>query len=57
VLSGAGSVLMRRRQARHASRVDLYFDDGSMLSLADAAPEAQRVLPIAREVLSTAGPR
>ena len=28
VVSATGSVLVRRRQTRHQSRVDLYFDDG-----------------------------
>ena len=36
----AGSVLVRRRAARKRERVDLYADDGSMLSLADGSPEA-----------------
>jgi hypothetical protein len=57
VVSATGSVLVRRRQARHHSRVDLYFDDGSMLSLGEDAPEAGSLLPLAREVLAAAGPR
>jgi hypothetical protein len=55
--SGAGSVLLRRHRQRHTNRVDLYFDDGSMLSLSESAPEAARLLPIADEVLAVAGPR
>jgi hypothetical protein len=49
-------VLLRRRRTRNQSRVDLYFDDGSMLSLGDSTPEAERLLPLAHEVLAVAGP-
>ncbi|HEY6018032.1 MAG TPA: hypothetical protein VIU44_15795 [Gaiellaceae bacterium] len=49
--SYTGSVLYRRRAARRRSRVDLYFDDGSMLSLAEGSPEAERLLPLAQDVL------
>lgn len=52
--SYAGSVLYRRRAARRRSRVDLYFEDGSMLSLAEGSPEAERLLPLARDVLDAA---
>ena len=51
--SVAGSVLYRRRFARRRERVDLYFEDGSMVSLADG-PELERLLPLAREVLHAA---
>jgi len=54
--SAVGSVVVRRRRARGTPRVDLYFDDGSMLSLAEGTPEADRVLPVAHEVLAVAGP-
>jgi len=48
----AGSVLYRRRAARRRERVDLYADDGSMVSLDEDTPEAARLLPIARELLA-----
>jgi hypothetical protein len=48
----AGSILVRRRAARRRERVDLYAEDGSMLSLADGTPEAERLLGIARELLA-----
>jgi hypothetical protein len=48
----AGSVLYRRRAARRRERVDLYADDGSMVSLAEDASEIERLLPIARELLA-----
>jgi hypothetical protein len=47
----AGSVLVRRRAARRRERVDLYADDGTVLSLADGTPEAGRMLAIAHELL------
>jgi hypothetical protein len=34
--------------------VDVYFADGSMVSFADGSPEAGRLLPLARRVLSEA---
>jgi hypothetical protein len=54
--SFAGTIFYRRRSARNRTRVDLYFDDGSMLSLGDSTPEAERLLPLAHEVLAVAGP-
>jgi hypothetical protein len=50
----AGSVLYRRRAARRRERVDLYFDDGSMVSLAEGHLDAERLLPLAREALHAA---
>ena len=49
--SFAGVVALRRRTAKRRDRVDVYFDDGSMVSLADGAPEAATVLPLARRIL------
>ena len=49
--SVAGSVLVRRRAARKRERVDLYADDGTMLSFGDDSPEGQRLLAIARVIL------
>lgn len=46
-----GTVVLRRRRRRHQTRVDLYFDDGSMLSLAEESPVAEALLPSAREIL------
>jgi hypothetical protein len=50
----AGSVLVRRRAARRRERVDLYADDGSMQSYSEGTPEAERLLPIAHELLAPA---
>ena len=45
----AGAAFIRRR-AVHRERADLYFEDGSMLSLSNGSPGAERLLPLAREV-------
>jgi hypothetical protein len=37
-------------------RVDVYFEDGSVISLDAASTEARRLLPRARDLLSTVGP-
>jgi hypothetical protein len=50
----AGTVFYRRRAARRRDRVDVYFEDGSMVSIADGSPEAATVLPLARRVLDAA---
>jgi hypothetical protein len=47
-------VLVRRRAARKRERVDLYGEDGSMHSFAEGSPEAERLLPIAHELLAGA---
>jgi hypothetical protein len=49
--SFAGSVLYRRRAARRRQRVDLYYEDGSMLSLPEGSPGAARLLPLAHDLL------
>ena len=46
----AGAAFLRRRVVP-ADRIDLYYEDGSMLSLDDGSPDAQRLLPLAREIL------
>jgi hypothetical protein len=50
----AGTVLYRRSTGRRRDRLDVYFDDGSMVSFVEGSPEAERLLPVARELLSTA---
>jgi Zn-dependent peptidase ImmA (M78 family) len=55
VLLAAGSfgasVLYRRRAVRRRARVDLYYDDGSMVSLAEGSPAAEQLLALAHELL------
>lgn len=50
----AGSVLYRRTVARRRERVDVYFGDGSMITYDDGTPEADALLPIARDALAAA---
>jgi hypothetical protein len=54
VLAGmlVGAAFLRRNAALR-DRADLYFEDGSMLSLTNGAPGAERLLPLAREILRT----
>jgi hypothetical protein len=55
LLAGSvGAVLWRRRSARLRERVDLYFADGSMVSLAQGSLEGDRLLPLAHDVLRAA---
>jgi hypothetical protein len=52
--SVAGAFVWRRRGRRHPEHVDLYYEDGSMVSVSVDSPEGARLLPIARRVLSRA---
>jgi hypothetical protein len=54
---GAASLLgigLYARRGRAHERVDLYFADGSMVSLEGASPEAARLLPSAYDALRAA---
>ena len=54
--SFAGTILYRRRSARNRTRVDLYFDDGSMMSLGDGLARRRRACSRSRrELLAEAG--
>jgi hypothetical protein len=50
----AGSVVLRRRLGRRRDRVEVYFDDGAMVSYADGAAEAAPLLDAARDALQAA---
>jgi hypothetical protein len=50
----AGAIAYRRRFAGREERVDVYYEDGSMVSLAEGSAEAERLLPLARDVLDAA---
>jgi hypothetical protein len=52
--SVAGTLLFRRRLARQRERVDIYFGDGSMVSLTKP-DEAGPLLGRARQILELAG--
>jgi hypothetical protein len=49
----AASAFMRRRGALR-EHVDLYYEDGSMMSLTTSSAEAGHLIPLAREILSGA---
>jgi hypothetical protein len=49
----AGAAFMRRRSIRR-ERVDLYYDDGSMISLTNGSVDAERLLTLARGILEKA---
>jgi hypothetical protein len=49
--SVAGTVLFRRRRRRNQARADLYFDDGSMISLAGDADDTAALMQAALAVL------
>jgi hypothetical protein len=49
----AGAVIWRRR-ARRRDRVDLYFADGSLVSLEQGSLQADRLLPLAHDVIAAA---
>ena len=51
--AGAAALARRLRDARRA-RVDLYFADGSMVSLAEGEPRADRLVALARDVVAAA---
>ena len=48
-----GAAFSRRRSA-HAEHADLYFEDGSMLSLSNGSPGGDRLLPLARRIIGEA---
>ena len=50
----AAVVYVRRRSARRRERVDLYYGDGSMVSIPEGAPGAERLLAAAHDVLAAA---
>ena len=54
VASAAGAVLLRRRAARRRDRAELYFEDGSLVTLTQGSPEADRILAQARQLLAAA---
>jgi hypothetical protein len=54
-LAGSLAVaILFRRRSRRRDHLDLYFEDGSMVSLSDGSPEAATVLSLARRILETA---
>lgn len=54
LVSLVGTIFVRRRVHRRRDRVDVYFDDGSMVSLDEASPEAATIFPLVHSILDTA---
>jgi len=52
--SAVAAIVFRRRSARRRDRADVYLADGTLVSLVDGQPGAERLLQHAREVLATA---
>jgi len=50
-IAGAVAVL-RRRKSAGAARIDVYYDDGSMVSLERDAPQAARMLALGADALA-----
>ncbi len=51
---GGALFIWRRRSGRKIEKIDLYYEDGSMVSFAGGSIEADRLLPLARRVLAAA---
>jgi hypothetical protein len=51
LLALAAVVFLRRQKFSRAEHVDLYYEDGSMVSLENGAPDGERMLSVAREAL------
>ena len=52
--SALGAAVYRRRAKRRRDRVELYFGDGSLVTLSAGSPGADRLLSSARRLLATA---
>lgn len=52
-IAGA-SVVLRRQLGRKRDRVEVYYDDGSMISYVEGSPEAHSLLPAAHDALRAA---
>ena len=52
--AAAGALLLRRRAGRSRDRVELYFEDGSLVTFPQGSPEAVPLLLYARELLAAA---
>jgi hypothetical protein len=47
----AGTFAYRRWVSGGPERVDVYFDDGSFITFGAGSPQAERLLPLARQIL------
>jgi hypothetical protein len=53
-IGSAAAAIVLRRRARGRERVELYFDDGSLVTVVQGEPEAERLLTQARALLAAA---
>ena len=51
----AGTAAYRHWFGGSRERLDVYFDDGSFVTIGAGSPESARLLPLARQVLLAAG--
>jgi hypothetical protein len=51
----AGTAAYRRWFGGSRERLDVYFDDGSFVTYESGSSEADRLLPLAQQVLTAAG--
>jgi hypothetical protein len=51
VFVGGPLLYLTRRRSERRERVHLYYDDGSMVTLERSAPQAERLLALARAAL------
>jgi len=54
VLATLAGVVVWRRSRRRPERADLYFADGSMVTFEQGSRGADRLLPLAREIVAAA---
>jgi hypothetical protein len=57
VLAGGAAViavLVLGRRGRRRDEVELYFEDGSTVTVAAASPDGERLLPLARDIIHAA---
>ena len=52
----AGTLAYRKLFSGRGEGIDVYFDDGSFVTFAAGSSEAERLLPLARQVLAAARP-
>ncbi len=51
------ALVVRRLVFRRRERVDLYYEDGAMLSFQEGSPQGERLLSLAHDALRAAGVR
>jgi hypothetical protein len=54
--SATGAILLRRRASSRRERLELFFEDGTPVTLTQGTPEAERLLAYARRLLAASRP-